>query len=142
MMREKAATSTNKARYGGAKEARHSSVEPRLNMRNNNQRMDSSLQQASQTYNRSPMVAGLSYKYAPTKVPQQKKIDRLFPSYGVFDNEITYKTTRKLYDVPNDQLMLEASNNDKLYFKQKFFMKDFMEELLRSNVNPNKRGPS
>ena len=44
-----------------------------------------------------------------------------------------------MYDVPDQQLRNEVQNHDKLFFKQKFFMKDFMEELIRSNVNPNKR---
>ena len=41
--------------------------------------------------------------------------------------------------MPEEKLKLEVSNHDKLFFKQKFFMKDFMEELIRSNVDPNKR---
>ena len=63
-------------------------------------------------------------------------IGKIFPSYGLGGQ---LKTTRKEYDVDDRQLRLEASNHDKIFFKQKFFMKDFMEELLRSNVNPNKR---
>ena len=64
---------------------------------------------------------------------------RLFPSYGIANVDDTFKTTRKRNDVPQEQLYNEVQNSDKLFHKQKYFLKDFMEELLRSNVNPNKR---
>jgi hypothetical protein len=37
------------------------------------------------------------------------------------------------------QLNAEAKTRSKVYFKQKYEMKEFIETLLRSRVNPNKR---
>ena len=70
---------------------------------------------------------------------RDRKTSKIFPSYGITSPAQSFKTMKHETDVPDEQLRLECSNNDKLYFKQKFFMKEFMELLIRSNINPNSR---
>lgn len=86
----------------------------------------------------SPKVTGMTYRFSNQAAQRQRNIGRVFPMHDLQSTSVAYKTTRKAFDVNESQLYAEAANKDKLYFKQKFFMKDFKEELLRSNVNPNK----
>ena len=86
----------------------------------------------------SPKVTGMTYRFTNQSHQRTRNIGRVFPMHGLQSTSVAYKTTRKDFDVLEDQLYNEAANKDKLYFKQKFFMKDFKEELLRSNVNPNR----
>ena len=84
-------------------------------------------------------VAGMTYRFSQKVSDRNRGIAKVFPAYGLADNRVTYQSAMKSQQVPEAQLYLEASNHDKLFCKQKFFMKDFMEVLLASNVNPNKR---
>lgn len=38
-----------------------------------------------------------------------------------------------------EDIDIELQGHDKIFFKQKFFMKMFMDEMIKANVNPNHR---
>lgn len=78
----------------------------------------------------------MTYKFCNARADPKLGIAKVFPTYGLAPLTVSAK---KSAEVSESQLFAEAKNHDKLYFRQKYFMKDFMEELIRSNVNPNKR---
>ena len=87
---------------------------------------------------KSPLV-GLSYRYVKRPTDGARSNSRVIPTYGIYDNRDTMKSTRKAMEASKEEIDLELQNHDKLFFKQKFFMKQFMEEMIKANVNPNKR---
>ncbi len=89
---------------------------------------------------KSPLI-GLSYRYAKAKKSDysQRNISRVMPTYGIYDQIDTMKSTRRAMDDSREEIDLELQNHDKLFFKQKFFMKTFLDEMIKNNVNPNKR---
>ena len=60
----------------------------------------------------------------------------LFPMYGVRKD---YLTTNKALETNEPEFEVELTGKNKLFFKQKFQMKQFMDSLLRSGVSPSGR---
>ena len=38
-----------------------------------------------------------------------------------------------------NEIDIELESHDKAFFKEKYFMKQFIENCIKANVNPNKR---
>ena len=86
----------------------------------------------------SPMV-GLSHKFVKTSDDKARSLSRVMPTYGLYDNNQVMKSTRNEMEASREDLDLELQGHDKIFFKQKFFMKMFMDEMIKANVNPNHR---
>ena len=82
---------------------------------------------------------GLNLKHSQAAQGPLQNISRIFPMYGLNDEAEVMQSHNKVAAVPSKQVVLEAQYKSKLYFKQKYEMKDFIEVLLRAKVNPNKR---
>ena len=52
-------------------------------------------------------MVGLSYKYAKKPEDAQRSISRVMPSYGLYDQNSTMKSTRKAMDASKEEIDLE-----------------------------------
>lgn len=82
-------------------------------------------------------MVGMTYKYSQKMSDKNRQLSKVFPSYGIAPSNV--QSAKRSAEISERTLYNEVKNHDKLFFRQKYFMKDFMEELIRSNVNPNKR---
>ena len=84
-------------------------------------------------------VIGLSYKFAKGSQDPSRSVSRVMPTYGLYDQSSTMKTTKVAIEPSTQEIHLELENHNKYHFKQKYFEKQFIENCIRANVNPNKR---
>lgn len=84
-------------------------------------------------------MTGLNKRFNQAYQGPLQNISRIFPMYGLNDEQAALQSHNKRASVNADQAKLEARFKSKLFFKQKYEMKEFIEVLLRAKVNPNKR---
>jgi len=85
------------------------------------------------------LISGLNYRFAKGRYGSNYSNARIFPMYCLEDEKKIMKSTRTVLDVKDELHREEAVWKSKLYNKQKYEMKDFVEVLLQAGVNPNKR---
>ena len=86
----------------------------------------------------SPMK-GLNNKFAIHNYNHNRAKSRIMPTFNMDTALNQFKTTKKQKELPESVIMAEITNQDKLFNRQKYFMKQFMEELIKSGINPSKR---
>ena len=83
-------------------------------------------------------MVGLTNKYSNRHIDGKRSVSKIFPTYGISSPKDSYLTTRNVMDVPCDELNLEVTLNQKTHNRKRFDLKDYMEELLKSNIKPNR----
>ena len=84
-------------------------------------------------------TVGLTHRFAGKTTQDKRDFGRIFPMYGLANEKLVMQTTKKLESVPVEEAVMEACYKSRLFHKQKYEVKDYIETLLRARVNPNKR---
>ena len=78
-------------------------AQERLKSRNSPGREYSPLVDPNKPHSKSPVI-GLSHKYVRTKDDSARCLARVMPTYGIYDNSITMKSTRNVMEPSTEDL--------------------------------------